>query len=106
MQLDAPITLIRGGYSTVTGSQYRDRFGASAITLKAITRAALVLGAMLVLGACEGDAIEEPAPPEASSAPTGKLEITYPLDETLFPSDIVAPTFLWSDEAEGAGHWV
>jgi tetratricopeptide (TPR) repeat protein len=88
------------------GSQYRDRSGASAITLKAVTRAALVLGAMLTLGACEGDTIEEPAPPEVSSAPTGQLELTYPLDETLFPSDIVAPTFLWSDEADGTEQWV
>jgi tetratricopeptide (TPR) repeat protein len=36
---------------------------------------------------------------------SGRLEITYPLDETLFPPDIVAPTFLWKDETEGVDRW-
>jgi tetratricopeptide (TPR) repeat protein len=30
-------------------------------------------------------------------APADKLVINYPLDETLFPPDIVAPTFRWQD---------
>jgi tetratricopeptide (TPR) repeat protein len=35
----------------------------------------------------------------------GQLEITYPLDETLFPPDIAAPKFHWRDETEGVGQW-
>jgi len=33
----------------------------------------------------------------ADQAPPEKLKIRYPLDETLFPPDIVAPTFRWED---------
>jgi tetratricopeptide (TPR) repeat protein/Tol biopolymer transport system component len=47
-----------------------------------------------------------PAPPLAfPSEPSGRLEITYPLDETLFPPEIVAPTFAWSEETEGVERW-
>lgn len=38
---------------------------------------------------------------EAQSA----LEILYPQSETLFPPDIVAPTFRWTDRSEGASRW-
>ncbi|MGD8317982.1 MAG: hypothetical protein PVH76_09545, partial [Myxococcales bacterium] len=34
-----------------------------------------------------------------SVPPEGPLEIKYPQDGTWFPPDIVAPTFLWSDES-------
>ena len=36
----------------------------------------------------------------------GKLEITYPLDETLFPPEIVAPTFRWEDGHAEADLWL
>jgi Tfp pilus assembly protein PilF len=39
------------------------------------------------------------------TAPAGRLEIEYPLDETLFPPEIVAPTFVWSDDTEGVKQW-
>ena len=48
----------------------------------------------------------EAAPPAFPTAPSGRLEITYPLDETLFPPEIAAPTFVWSDETEGVSRWV
>jgi hypothetical protein len=35
----------------------------------------------------------------------GKLTIEYPLDETLFPPEIVPPTFRWNDDA-GSGIWL
>ncbi|NRB41758.1 MAG: tetratricopeptide repeat protein [Pseudomonadales bacterium] len=35
----------------------------------------------------------------------GKLTVKYPLDETLFPPDIVAPTFVWSDDTAGVVKW-
>jgi len=47
----------------------------------------------------------EPEPPAFPSEPSGRLEITYPLDETLFPPEIVAPTFVWSDATEGVQRW-
>ena len=43
--------------------------------------------------------------PAFPSQPSGRLEIKYPLDETLFPPDIVAPTFVWSDETPGVKTW-
>ena len=39
------------------------------------------------------------------SGTVGHLEITYPLDETVFPPDIAAPTLAWRDETEGVGQW-
>jgi len=34
-----------------------------------------------------------------------ELTIRYPLDETLFPPEIVAPTFRWTDARSGADTW-
>lgn len=43
----------------------------------------------------------------AGSVPReGPLEIKYPQDGTWFPPDIVAPTFLWSDESANVDSWV
>jgi hypothetical protein len=63
----------------------------------------LLLAAVLVLAAC-GRA-SEPAPLAFPSEPAGRLEITYPLDQTLFPPEIVAPTFVWNDETDGVAAW-
>jgi tetratricopeptide (TPR) repeat protein len=66
-------------------------------------RAGLLLASALGLCGC-GDS--GPAPPLAfPSEPSGRLEITYPLDETLFPPEIVAPTFVWRDATEGVERW-
>ena len=46
-----------------------------------------------------------PAPLAFPAQPSGGIEIKYPLDETLFPPEIVAPTFVWSDKTEGVGNW-
>lgn len=35
----------------------------------------------------------------------GDLSIDYPLDETLFPPEIVPPTFKWSDTTPGVSRW-
>jgi len=57
----------------------------------------------MMLGACsKGSA---PAPLAFPTEPAGGLEIKYPLDETLFPPEIVAPTFVWSDKTEGVNNW-
>ena len=50
---------------------------------------------------------QDPAP-QAVSFPeqaSGTLDITYPLDGTLFPPEIVAPTMTWSDATEGVREW-
>ena len=83
--------------------RHRDRPGANVGTLTAPARVGLLLAAVLTLFACElNDAPAQLAFPGEQS---GRLEITYPLDETLFPPDIVAPTFVWSEETEGVGQW-
>ena len=35
-----------------------------------------------------------------------KLVIDYPLDESVFPPEMVAPTFLWHDSAQGSNVWL
>jgi Flp pilus assembly protein TadD len=47
----------------------------------------------------------KPAPVAFPSAASGQLQIKYPLDDTLFPPEIVAPTFVWSDPTEGVSEW-
>jgi len=64
----------------------------------------LLLAAVLALGACGKGS--EPTPLAFPSGPSGGIEIKYPLDETLFPPEIVAPTFVWSDETEGVAEWM
>src|SRR5262245_20394716 len=41
----------------------------------------------------------------AARAGASALTITYPQDETLFPPEIVAPTFTWKDETSGVDRW-
>lgn len=64
----------------------------------------LLLAVVMALGGCAR--AEDPAPLAFPSAPSGGLEITYPLDETLFPPEIVAPTFVWSDATEDSASWM
>ena len=65
--------------------------------------ASLLLATALALGGCRPDA--EPAPLAFPDGPSGQLQIAYPLDGTLFPPEIVAPTFVWEDETEGVASW-
>lgn len=39
-------------------------------------------------------------------ADRGGLTIEYPLDETLFPPEIVPPTFRWQDADPGSDTWL
>jgi tetratricopeptide (TPR) repeat protein len=57
----------------------------------------------LALSACGSE--PAPTPLAFPGEPSGRLEIAYPLDQTLFPPEIVAPTFLWEDETEGVAAW-
>jgi tetratricopeptide (TPR) repeat protein len=68
-------------------------------------RAGLLLLAALALFSCDRDSARAPAL-AFPSGPSGQLEIAYPLDETLFPPEIVAPTFVWSDATEGVARWM
>ncbi len=64
----------------------------------------VLLAAVLALSACgKGSG---PAPLTFPSEPSGGVAIKYPLDETLFPPEIVAPTFIWTDETERVEKWV
>ncbi|MEP1470549.1 MAG: tetratricopeptide repeat protein [Halieaceae bacterium] len=61
------------------------------------------MAGLIVLLGCQQETNKGPI--KFPSAASGQLEITYPRDETLFPPDIVAPTFLWQDETKGVDQW-
>ena len=84
-------------------SRSRPRAGAGTRATASPAKAALVFVAAAAL-ACGRDS-GPPAPVAFPSSPSGRLEITYPVDETLFPPEIVAPTFVWKDETEGVKRW-
>jgi Flp pilus assembly protein TadD len=69
-----------------------------------LLRDGFLIAALLVLGACAKES--GPAPIEFPATPSGGIEIKYPLDETLFPPEIVAPTFVWNDQTAGVKDWV
>jgi Flp pilus assembly protein TadD len=64
----------------------------------------LLLATALALFGCDQGS-KSALPLAFPSQPSGHLDITYPLNETLFPPEIVAPTFLWNDETEGVAQW-
>jgi Flp pilus assembly protein TadD len=68
------------------------------------SRACIVFAAMLVLGGCARPS-PQPAAPVFPSQAQGQLQIRYPLDQTLFPPEIVAPTFVWNDATPGVTAW-
>ncbi|MGB5325288.1 MAG: tetratricopeptide repeat protein [Pseudomonadales bacterium] len=63
----------------------------------------LLLSILLALTACQRDVAREQVAP--SAAESFNLAITYPQDQTLFPPEIVAPTFVWEGDSEGVEHW-
>ena len=75
--------------------------------------AALALGLLALGPSCSLDDPDQAQPPSTEAitdlAPTaaldGSLEIKYPLDGSLFPPEIVAPTVLWSDTSQAADRW-
>jgi tetratricopeptide (TPR) repeat protein len=59
-------------------------------------------------GSSERAAADKAAPqaPSVAAVPKGdRLTIVYPLDETVFPPEIVEPTFRWRDGGPGADCW-
>jgi tetratricopeptide (TPR) repeat protein/Tol biopolymer transport system component len=68
--------------------------------------ALVALGSFLFLSNRNGPPSTEAIMTFAGSVPhEARLEIEYPLDGTLFPPDIVAPTFLWSDPSAAVDQW-
>jgi Flp pilus assembly protein TadD len=62
--------------------------------------------ALILLFACSvRPASAQPLRAAAPAAAASGLRITYPLDGTLFPPEIVAPTFVWDDTTTGADRW-
>ena len=71
--------------------------------------AAVVLGALVVLHNVSRDPdlqIEEILAAYQEDVPYGGLTIRYPLDGTLFPPEIVAPTFRWEDDNGDSDTWL
>jgi len=66
-------------------------------------RIALRLAAVLALGSLAAGC--KPAPVAFPADSAGEIEIRYPLDGTLFPPEIVAPTFVWKDQTAGVAQW-
>ena len=61
--------------------------------------------AVLAAAGCSRD-VDTPAIVAAAvDSATPRLQIGYPQEGTIFPPDIVAPTFLWEDETAGADRW-
>ncbi len=71
----------------------------------------LALSLALIAGLFGPEIGRSPGAGEAvAAAPRGEdaaaaLHITYPQDGTLFPPEIVAPTFLWADDTDGVDQW-
>jgi Flp pilus assembly protein TadD len=84
-------------------ANYTSRACACAAANKRTPITILLLLAALALGACAKHS--EPSQVAFPGEASGRLEIKYPLDQTLFPPDIVAPTVVWSDETDGVGEW-
>ncbi len=79
------------------------RSGACAAAKTRTRVTSLLLIAALALGGCGQRS--EPEPLAFPGEPSGRLEIKYPLNDTLFPPDIVAPTFVWNDETGEVSQW-
>src|SRR5262245_9887238 len=77
----------------------------SAHRLPAATAVVSVIAAGLLLAACNGDAGTASIVAAAADPTLARVQITYPQEGTLFPPEIVAPTFLWEDKTSGVDRW-
>lgn len=83
--------------------------GLSASAIKRLRNALLTLVAMasvltatLGLVACKSESGTSSAGKDKS---LGQISIHYPLTETVFPPDIVAPEFIWNDKTPDVSQW-
>jgi Flp pilus assembly protein TadD len=65
----------------------------------------IVVAACLLVAGCRREPSTQAIRDAAADASATRLHVTYPLDETLFPPEIVAPTFVWEDASAGANRW-
>jgi pentatricopeptide repeat protein len=65
----------------------------------------VTLAASLFVTGCDRDPTTAEVAAAAADSAGARLRITYPLDDTLFPPDSVAPTVVWKDETPGADRW-
>ena len=70
--------------------------------------AAAVAGTGSVLLVCGAALSTSQGVGQSSSAsnPQSTIKIDYPLEGTMFPPEITAPTVLWHDSSQGATRWV
>jgi len=75
----------------------------SVVVAAAAIPVALVAG--LFLAGCNRDPGTQEMLAAAADAANARLQITYPQEGTLFPPEIVAPTFVWEDKAGDVDRW-
>ncbi|MBI3782415.1 MAG: tetratricopeptide repeat protein [Deltaproteobacteria bacterium] len=70
---------------------------------------ATVISVALVAGVCRAGDNHEPDTQAlvaaVADATAARLQITYPLEGTLFPPESVAPTFVWEDKTGHVDRW-
>ena len=73
---------------------------------KNIDKHIVALSVLLLLSSCVGSKIKKQLNDfeSGTSLPSG-MTLTYPQNETLFPPEFPAPTFLWADSLSGATKW-
>ena len=77
------------------------------IAAAAVVAAAAALTVVVrSLGTKPGLAVDDLLLAYREDADYGDLAVRYPLDGTLFPPEIVAPTFLWRDDHARSNAWV
>jgi Flp pilus assembly protein TadD len=65
----------------------------------------LVIAAITVFGSA-GSGTHAATETAAGAVNTAKIKVDYPLNGSVFPPDITAPTFLWHDPSQTATGWV
>ena len=84
--------------------QNQHHLGVSLGTLQYGCKMVCSIICLLVLFSCEPHSQNNSANTFPDS-PMGGVEITYPLNDTLFPADIVAPTFIWKGQNDAVSQW-
>jgi hypothetical protein len=76
-------------------------------TVVAVTAVALSLAAILyVIAAFRAGRVADVLAAYREHADYGHITVEYPLDETLFPPEMVPPVFRWKDAAAGSRAWL
>jgi pentatricopeptide repeat protein len=65
----------------------------------------IALAAGLFIAGCDREPTTQENVGARADATEARLQITYPLEETLFPPESVAPTFVWADKTGNADRW-